>query len=152
MRNPWWPEPGLGEGVETGRVAELGGAAVRAGPSAEAVAVVVQRMAGIAREMEVLRMQMSGLDATDWHSAAAMAFRQSLYACNMAVALAIRKVESASASVGSYSIFLQSSPASSVQGASCAAPNVQLPQGAGSGMEFGPRFGQGFGPDWGGGF
>ena len=128
MRNPWWPEPGLGGVGEFGGVAGLGRDAVRSIPSAEAVAVVAQRMSGIAQEMEVLRRQMAGLEATDWHSAAATAFRQSL------------------------SAFLQSSPASSVQGEPCAAPNAQWPQGAGSGTQFGPRFSQGFGPDWGAGF
>ncbi|WP_207345675.1 hypothetical protein [Arthrobacter sp. E3] len=152
MRNPWWPEPGLGGVGEFGGVAGLGRDAVRSIPSAEAVAVVAQRMSGIAQEMEVLRRQMAGLEATDWHSAAATAFRQSLSACSMALAGAVRKVESAAASVGSYGTFLQSSPASSVQGEPCAAPNAQWPQGAGSGTQFGPRFSQGFGPDWGAGF
>lgn len=153
MRNPWWPEPGLGGVGEFSGVAGLGGGdAARAGPSAEAVAVVAQRMAGLAQEMEFLRREMAGLEATDWHCAAATVFRQSLSACSMAVAAAVRKVESAAASVGSYGTFLQSSPASSVQGEPCAAPNAQLRQGAGSGMEFGPRFSHGFGLDWGAGF
>ncbi|MDJ0311987.1 hypothetical protein [Arthrobacter sp. H35-D1] len=140
MSNPWWPAVG------SGGPAELGGVAGQAGPSAEAVAVVAQRLVGIARDIDALRLQLGGVGAMDWSSPAAFAFREALSACNAALALAVRKVESAGASVGSYGVYLQSESAESA----CRNPN--LPQGAGSGAEFGPRFGQGFGPDWGSGF
>lgn len=143
MSNPWWPAVGLGG------AAELGGVAARAGPSAEAVAVVAQRLVGIARDMDALRLQLGSAGATDWSSPAASAFREALSACNAALASAVRKVETAGASVGSYGVYLQSESAES---ASAACRNPNLPQVAGSGAEFGPRFGQGLGPDWGAGF
>lgn len=143
MSNPWWPEADLGGAVE------LGGIAERAGPSADAVAMVAQRLAGIAQDMDALRQQLGSVGATDWSSPAASAFRQALAACNAALAVAVRKVEAAGVSVGSYGVYLESESAQEAE-AVCRKPN--FPKRAGSGAEFGPRFSHGFGPDWGAGF
>ena len=52
--------------------------ATAAGPSADAVVVVAQRLAGVAQELDALRSRSLQLDGVDWHSVAAEAFRKSL--------------------------------------------------------------------------
>lgn len=58
--------------------APLGMPATPASPSAEAVAVVAQRLAAVAEELEALRVHMLRLDGVDWNSQAAAQFRASL--------------------------------------------------------------------------
>ena len=134
MGTLWWP------------AADSGGTAPRPGPSADAVAVVAQRLAGIARDLDALRQQLGGLLATDWTSPAASAFWEALSSCNVALAVAIQKIESAAVSVGSYGVALQQ------ESASCAALQLNLRQGTPGVPEFVPLSGYGFGPDWGTGF
>ncbi|MHA7270230.1 hypothetical protein [Arthrobacter sp. HLT1-20] len=93
----------------------LGGGAARAGPAAaaaaEAVVVVAQRLAGIAEELEGLRLQLGRFNGMDWRSPAAAAFRDRLTECNLALAAVARDISDAVAALGSHALSLQSLPA-----------------------------------------
>ncbi|WP_133162978.1 hypothetical protein [Arthrobacter glacialis] len=88
----------------------LSGGAARGGPSAEAVSAVAQRLAGIAGELEGLRLQLGRLNAMDWRSPAAAAFRDSLADRNLALSAVARDVTAAVASLGSYALSLPAVP------------------------------------------
>lgn len=77
-----------------------------AGPSPDAVAVVVQRLLGIAGEFSGLRTLLDRVDTVDWRSPAAGAFRAELEEGCLALAAAVRSVEDAAGAVGRYSMFL----------------------------------------------
>lgn len=78
------------------------------GPSPDVVAVVAQRLVGIAGEFSGLRLLLDRAAAVDWRSPAARAFRAELEEGCLALAAAVRSVEDAAGAVGSYSAFLAS--------------------------------------------
>ncbi|MHA7305578.1 hypothetical protein ACX80E_10080 [Arthrobacter sp. TMN-49] len=95
-------------------ISGLSGAAARAGPTAEAVAVVAQRLAGIGQELEGLRLQLGQLNAMDWRSPAAAAYRDSLAERNLALAVVAQEILAAVAALGSYGLCLESPPGDGV--------------------------------------
>lgn len=111
----------------------LSGGAARTGPSAEAVFVVAQRLTDIAEELEGLRLQLGRLNAMDWRSPAAAAFRDSLAERNLALSAVAREVTAAVASLGSYALSLPAVPPWPGAGPGPPVPNLGL---------------EGFGKDW----
>ncbi len=129
-------------------ISGLGGAAARAGPSADAVAVAAQRLAGIAQELERLRLQLGRLNAMDWRSPAAAAFRDSLSERNFALSAVARDIAAAGTVLASYALALQSQPSHPGDALGMGVPGMGVP---GLGL---PGFGvqgfevQGFGVKW----
>lgn len=90
-----------------GFAADLPGTVAAAGPSAESVLVVAERLSGVARDLDALRLQLCGLDSVDWNSAAAAVFRKTLAESEAEFTAAGRRVESAVAELGSYGAHLR---------------------------------------------
>jgi hypothetical protein len=82
--------------------------AAAAGPPADAVAVVAQRLAGVAQELDALRLMTAQLDGVDWHSAAAEEFRKSLADLDFRFSSASRQIGTAVDLLGSYAAYLRS--------------------------------------------
>lgn len=76
------------------------------GPSPDAVAVVVQRLLGVAIELQALRRTVDIVSTVDWNSQAATAFRADLTQCDLDIAAAGRSIDDAAGSVGRYGILL----------------------------------------------
>lgn len=113
-----------------------------AGPPPWAVAEVARRLAGIARDMEALRMQLGHVAQVDWKSPAAAAFRGELAERNAALAAAVQAMDAAAAEVVAYGTMLSSTAVN------CDGPDVWQPPaaggfGAGMGGGAGVRFGSG---------
>lgn len=83
------------------------GIAAAAGPSADAVFGVVQRLAAVVQDLEALRLQLAQLDGVDWNSTAAAAFRASLAEGDVAFTTARKQVETAVDRVSSYGSYLR---------------------------------------------
>lgn len=115
-----------------GFAADFHGTAAAPGPSAESVLVVAERLSGVARDLDALRLQLCGLDSVDWNSAAAAAFRKSLAESDAEFLAARRWVETAVAELGSYGAYLR---AAADCGAAAAPDRAVVP---------------GFAPVWGG--
>ncbi|AIY02452.1 hypothetical protein ART_2853 [Arthrobacter sp. PAMC 25486] len=121
------------------------GAGARTGPCPESVAVVAQRLAALAGELEGVRLQLGAVETPEWRSPAAAAFLTSLTDLNVALATAVKAFEEAAGDVGSYGLHLR---------ASSLANGCFSPLGAGSGAGSGagqaigaaPGFGLGVGP------
>ncbi|WP_425865079.1 hypothetical protein [Arthrobacter sp. TWP1-1] len=78
-----------------------------AGPSAEAVVVVAQRLAGVAQEIQALRFRMAQLDGVDWNSVAAAAFRTSLADVDATFNRTGKQIGTAVDLLGSYASYLR---------------------------------------------
>ena len=103
----------------------LGGPGARAGPPPDAVAALAQRLAGIAADIEGLRLQLGQLVSVDWKSPAAAAFRDALTERNMAILAVVRAIENAADETRSYGLFLSTSAQS------CLRPGLDGPQTGG---------------------
>ncbi len=93
-------------GYPEGTILGLPGAA-SAGPSAEAVVVVAQRLAGVAKEIQALRFRMAQLDGVDWNSAAAAAFRTWLADVDDTFVRTGNQIGTAVDLLGSYASYLR---------------------------------------------
>lgn len=82
------------------------GPGASAGPPPWAVAEMARRLAGIAREMDAVRLQLGHVALLDWKSPAAAAFRDELAERNAALAAAVQAIERASGEVGVYGAVL----------------------------------------------
>ncbi|SEE92445.1 hypothetical protein SAMN04489740_3123 [Arthrobacter alpinus] len=78
-----------------------------AGPSADAVVVVAQRLAGVAQELDALRLRTAQLDGVDWHSVAAEAFRKSLDDVDFRFINASKQIGTAVELLGNYAEYLR---------------------------------------------
>lgn len=78
------------------------------GPSPDAVEEVARRLGVIAREIDILRLDLGSLRAMNWQSPAAVVFGQSLAERNTAMAGVVKEVETGAALVGSYAKHLKS--------------------------------------------
>ncbi|WP_343318896.1 hypothetical protein AAFM46_00375 [Arthrobacter sp. TMP15] len=87
-----------------------------AGPSAESVLVLAERLSGVAAELQRLRLQLCALDSVDWNSVAATAFRKSLAEADADFVAVGQRTEAAATAAASYGMYLRSvadSPAGS---------------------------------------
>jgi hypothetical protein len=91
------------------------------------VFVVAQRLTDIAEELEGLRLQLGRLNAMDWRSPAAAAFRDSLADRNLALSAVVREVTAAVASLGSYALCLPTVPPWPGDGLGMGVPNLGVP-------------------------
>ncbi|MFQ4148737.1 hypothetical protein AAGW05_08585 [Arthrobacter sp. LAPM80] len=83
------------------------GLGAAAGPPADAVSVVAQRLAGVAQELQALQGDLRRLDSVDWNSAAAAAFRTSLAEEDAAFTSTRRQVEAAVDALTGYCMYLR---------------------------------------------
>lgn len=78
-----------------------------AGPAPDSVAAAAQRLSGLARELDALRLRLGNVAYLDWTSTAAVAFRESLSELVMDLAGAAQAAEAASTAVGGYGMAIR---------------------------------------------
>ena len=107
------------------------GLAAAAGPSADAVFVVAQRLAAVVLDLEALRLRLAQLDGVDWNSTAAAAFRTSLAEGDAAFTMVRKQIETAVERVSSYGAYLRAT----ADATTCGNENWRSNPGIGAGWD-----------------
>ncbi len=114
---------GAGAGWGSGARAVFGPRAIspRAGPPPESVALAAKRLAGLAGDLDAVRMALGSVAVQDWRSPAAAVFREAVAGLTAELAAAVQAVDSASDVVGRYGMALRDQ----LEAESCASPLAQ---------------------------